>query len=746
MKTFSSFAQSVRELFNKTQQDNSVTENDKPDAVNASALFALNLFLRLHEKRIPAVQLKQQYDAIEYFDQFFFSQALHEQGLKVDYKKITLKKLSKQPMPVVLRLSNQEFAILVKCTEEKALLQFHDQKQSTEVSLETLNNHWRGEVFVLSGKQEEASQKFGFKWFLQTFLKYRHIVKETLLASAFIQVLALLSPLVFMVIIDKVFSHNSLSTLDVLMLAMVIISLFEVLLSALRSYLMAHTTNRIDLELGLRLFRHMITLPLSYFQSRRVGDTIARMREVESVRAFITGTGLTTLLDLFFVVIFISVMFLFSPFLTLIVIATLPIFFLVAFIMTPLLKDRLDDKYERGAENQSFLVETISGIETLKSSATEARVKRQWEERLANYTKASFSTTELASLTNSGISFVGKALIVVLLWLGAKEVLAGNMTVGQLIAFNMLAARVNAPVLRMAQIWQDFQGMQVAIKRLADILDTMVEPMHQTNKTLPEQIDGRIEFQHVDFKYNPDAVNVLKDITFTVNAGETVGVIGSSGSGKSTLIKLLQRLYIPSAGKIFIDGMNIVSTDVAWLRRQIGVVSQDCVLFNRSIRDNIALADPNIDDQAIMDAAKLAGAHDFILRLPEGYDTLVDERGSNFSMGQRQRIALARAMVIDPRILILDEATSSLDYESEKAIQENMAKICAGRTVLIIAHRFSTIRYVDRILTIEEGQLIENDTPHQLLANEGRFAQLHGIHQNETQQPLETPNLQSQTA
>jgi subfamily B ATP-binding cassette protein HlyB/CyaB len=543
----------------------------------------------------------------------------------------------------------------------------------------------------------------------------------------------LVSPLFFQVVIDKVLVNRSMSTLDVLMIGLVTISVFETILGILRTYVFSHTTNRIDVELGARLFRHLTALPIAYFQARRVGDSVARVRELENIRNFITSSALTLVIDLFFTFVFLGVMAVYSPVLTLLVLATFPLYIGISVLATPIFRRRLAEKFERGAENQAFLVESISGVETYKAMAVEPQMQRRWEEQLAGYVTASFRVLNLGNVASQLVQFVNKLAIAGILYFGARLVINGSLTVGELVAFNMLAARVSAPVLRLAQIWQDFHQARLSIARLGDILNATPEPIYNSAQTTLPPIRGDIVFEHVSFRYRIDGPTVLHDITFRLPAGQVVGIVGPSGSGKSTLTKLVQRLYVPENGRVSVDGIDLNVVDPAWLRRQIGVVLQENVLFNRSVRENIALADPAIPIDRIIAAAELAGAHDFILELPHGYDTILGERGSSLSGGQRQRIAIARALVTDPRILILDEATSALDYESERIIQHHMVAMAKGRTVIIIAHRLSSVRRADRILTIENGRLMEDGTHDELIKTGGRYASLYrlqaGLHE-----------------
>jgi ATP-binding cassette, subfamily B, bacterial HlyB/CyaB len=589
--------------------------------------------------------------------------------------------------------------------------------------------NWDGGLILMARRAglSDLGRHFDITWFIGAIGKYRRLLGEVVAASFFLQLFALVSPLFFQVVIDKVLVHRSLSTLDVLVIGLVVVSLFDTVLGILRNYLFSHTTNRIDVELGARLFHHLLALPMAWFQARRVGDSVARVRELENIRNFITSSSLTLLIDLFFTSVFLAVMFAYSPLMSCIVLASFPFYIAISAVATPLFRRRLDEKFRRGAENQAFLVESVSGIETLKAMAVEPQMQRRWEEQLAGYVSASFGVTSLGNTASQLVQFVSKIVTAAILYVGARLVIGDALTVGELVAFNIFAGRVSAPVLRLAQVWQDFHQARLSIARLGDILNSAAEPAHSAARAGLPPLRGNIRFEHVGFRYRLDGPEILHDVSFDIPAGQTVGIVGSSGSGKSTFAKLVQRLYVPQGGRVLIDGMDLVMTDPAWLRRQIGVVLQDNMLFNRSVRDNIALADPTLPMTRIMDAAKLAGAHDFILELPEGYDTVVGERGSTLSGGQRQRIAIARALVTNPRILIFDEATSALDYESERIIHDNMKEIASGRTVLIIAHRLSTVRGADRIFTLERGRLVEDGTHDGLIKTGGRYAALHRL-------------------
>jgi subfamily B ATP-binding cassette protein HlyB/CyaB len=655
-------------------------------------------------------------------------------GLKARVQKTNWERLAVTPLPGVAVLRDGGFLILGKVADGKILVQWPMVPRPETMTQAELEAVWVGDVVLMARRATltDLSRRFDITWFLGAVHKYRRLLGEVLIASFFLQVFGVISPLFFQVVIDKVLVHRSMSTLDVLVAGLVSLTLFEAVLGTLRVYVFAHTTNRIDVELGARLFRHLMALPIAYFQARRVGDSVARVRELENIRQFLTSSALTLVIDLLFTFVFLAVMFYYSIPLTFVVMAAFPLYIGISAGAAPLFRRRLDEKFNRGSENQAFLVESVTGIETLKAMAVEPQMQRRWEEQLAAYVAASFRVLSLNNTASQAVQTVNKLVIAATLYFGAKLVIGGEMTVGELVAFNMLGARVSAPVLRLAQLWQDFHQARLSIDRLGDILNTIPEPSFNPGRAALPAIRGQIAFEHVSFRYRIDGPEVLHDVSFSVRPGQVVGVVGSSGSGKSTIAKLIQRLYVPESGRVLIDGVDLAMVDLAWLRRQTGVVLQENVLFNTSIRENIALADPAMSMERIIEAAELAGAHDFILELPEGYDTVVGERGSSLSGGQRQRVAIARALITDPRILILDEATSALDYESERAIQQNMKRIAAGRTVFVIAHRLSTVRQADRIITIERGRIVEDGNHEDLIRSNGRYAKLHylqaGIH------------------
>ena len=701
---------------------------------NLGALTSLCTIARLHQIAADPATLAHQLglapaDSLSTDD---LLRAAKHLGLKAKLSRSTPERLALTPLPALALMRSEDDAvrvvIIAQCDGKRVLFQ-SDQPGPSIEPVDVFAQHWSGQLILISSRASLAGElaKFDFSWFIPAMVKYRKLLGEVLLISFMLQLFGLVSPLFFQVVMDKVLVHRGMTTLDVLVIGLVVVVIFESVLNALRAYVFSHTTSRIDVELGAKLFRHLVQLPLAYFQARRVGDSVARVRELENILAFLTGNALTVLLDVFFSIVFIAVMLFYSVPLTLIVLVSLPLYFGLSLAVVPILRRRLDVKFARGAENQAMLVETVSAIQTVKATALEPAFGKRWDNQLAGYVAASFKTQNLASVAHEGVNLIGKLVNAATLWYGAHLVMNNDMSVGQFVAFNMFAQRVSQPIMRMAQLWTDFQQTGISVARLGDILNTRTEVPPSSAAQLPA-LKGRITFDQVTFRYRPEAAPVLHDISLEVQPGEVIGIVGRSGSGKSTLTKLVQRLYSPEAGRILVDGIDISLIDAAQLRRQVGVVLQENILFNRSVRENIAIIDPAAPLEAVMRVAQLAGAHEFISELPEGYDTVVGEQGSSLSGGQRQRIAIARALFSNPRVLIFDEATSALDYESEAIIQRNMQQIASDRTVLIIAHRLSAVRHANRIIVMDKGRIVEAGT-HEVLVSkaQGLYAHLWGM-------------------
>lgn len=664
------------------------------------------------------------------FDDISLLQAAKRLGLKARVVDQPLERLDRIALPAMALRDDGDSFLIAKVHADKVLIHDISAGRPAILSMDELSARYERRLLVAASRASLRAElgKFDFTWFIPAVVKYRKLLLEALLVSLILQLFALVTPLFFQVVMDKVLAHQAMTTLNVITVGLILVTVFNVILTGLRSFVFSHTTSRIDVELGAQLFRHLLALPMSWFEVRRVGDTTARIRELDNIRNFLTGQTLTSVLDLLFTAVFLAVMCFYSGWLTLLVAASLPLYGLWSALISPMLRSRLNDKFARGADNQSFLVEAVAGIGTVKAMAVEPRMTRTWDGQLAAYVAAGFRATSLANVGQQGVQLLQRGVSIGILFFGAKLVINGQLSVGQLIAFNMLAGQVASPIVRLAQLWQDFQQVGISVARLGDLLNAKTE-LVRSQAAMPP-ISGAIKLDQVSFRYRPDAPPVLTDVTLDIAAGEVVGIVGRSGSGKSSLTRLVQRLYVPEAGRISVDGLDLALADTAWLRRQLGVVLQENFLFNRSIRENIALVDPAMPLEPVIEAAILAGAHEFIVDLPEGYDTVVGEHGASLSGGQRQRIAIARALISNPRILIFDEATSALDYESERIVMENMRAICKGRTVLIIAHRLSTVAHADRIIVMDKGRIVEEGPPRALLENQdGPFAKLHKLQQ-----------------
>ncbi len=582
------------------------------------------------------------------------------------------------------------------------------------------------EILLVDRSHNTPDQTFGFTWFLPALRRYRGVLVQIFVASFVVQLFGLANPLLIQVIIDKVISQRSLDTLQVLGIALVVLTLLEGVLGSLKTFLFAETTNRIDQRLGAEVIDHLLRLPLGYFDRRPVGELGTRIAELEKIRNFLTGQALTTILDALFSVIYIAVMALYSWVLTLVALVVLPIQVGLTLLGAPLFRRQFRQAAEENAKTQSHLVEVLTGIQTVKAQNVEMVSRWKWQELYSRYIARTYEKTITGTAVTQTSQVLQKLSQLLVLWVGAAMVLQGELTLGQLIAFRIISGYVTQPLLRLSTIWQNIQELKVSFERLADIINTPLESNEADQAKIPlPPITGKVSFDDVTFGFAPSAPAVLKQISVTIEANSFVGIVGQSGSGKSTLVKLLPRLYSPNAGRLLIDEYDIDKVELYSLRRQIGIVPQDPLLFSGTISENIALTQPDASSDDIVHAARMASAHDFIMQLSSGYSTNVGERGSNLSGGQRQRIAIARTLLSKPKLLVMDEATSALDYDTERRVCNNLLESMDNSTVLFITHRLSSIRRADRILMMHDGALVESGTHQELMDLKGRYFALY---------------------
>lgn len=631
--------------------------------------------------------------------------------------------------PALIRLANGHPALLAGVQEERAYIIDPAMTHPLVLTLAELASEWDGQAVVVSRRWSWRvfAHRYQLPWFLAVIRRYRRYLLEVLAAGLCLQAMGIAMPLLTQVIVDKVIGNQGWSTLTVIGCSMVLFFLLQALLSGTKTYLLAHTTNKLDALLGARLFRHLLSLPLPYYENRQVGESLMRLDALTSIREFLTSKGLMAMLDVGFSVVFIAFLLTYSVPLTGVVLLLVPLYVLQNVWSVPLVKKRIDAVWEQGNANQAFLVEAVSNIATMKALAVEPQFRCRYDTLLARYAARLFDQQRLQIVIDGFSGCVQTMISLLILWLGGHMVMDGVFTLGQLIAFQMVVGQAMTPMTKLLTIWPTVQQTGLAMERMGDILNTQPEPVLTEPEETPvaQRIQrGEIALRHVDFRYRPELPPVLHDLSLDFFAGSCIGIVGRSGSGKSTLSKLIQRLYLPDAGEIFIDGRPIGAYGYAALRRQIGVVTQENDLFNRSIRENIALGRPDASMAEIIAAAQAAQAHDFILGLPAGYDTLAGERGRALSGGQRQRIAIARVLLRDPRILIFDEATSALDYATEDRLLAALAQYRRGRTTLVIAHRLRTLDHCDEIVVIDHGELVDAGTPRELQSRPGVYYDL----------------------
>jgi ATP-binding cassette, subfamily B, bacterial HlyB/CyaB len=646
-------------------------------------------------------------------------------GLRANLVHVGPDAIAKLPTPALLTWQGS-LAVLYEATPQRIILGLPEHGLVKKKTHKFLSSWEPSPILLLEKTAYTAQRQFGLNWFWPAIQRHRWVLMEVLIASLVVQLFSLANPLITQVIIDKVLQQNSIPTLNILGILLIGIAFFESLLSSFRTYLFVDVTNRIDMSLGAQVIDHLLRLPLRYFDRRPVGELSTRLGELERIRQFLTGTALTVVLDALFSVVYIAVMVYYSIPLTLVALATVPLFALLTLAFAPILRRQARVKAERNAETQSYLVEVLSGIQTVKAQNIEFKSRWKWQERYANYVSAGFDAVITNTAAGSVSNFLNKLSGLLLLWVGAYLVIEQKLTLGELIAFRIIAGYTTSPLLRLIRLWQNFQETALSLERLGDILDYPQEVTDRDRDQIPlPPIQGMVSFREVCFQFNEMGPQQLRNISFDIQPGTFVGIVGQSGSGKSTLMKLLMRLYPPNQGQILIDQYDVGKVELYSLRSQLGMVLQDSLLFDGTVRENIALTQPDAADEDIVKAAKIAHAHDFIMTLPEGYNTRVGERGAALSGGQRQRIAIARTVLQNPRMLILDEATSALDFNTEHQVCVNLAHAFADRTVFFITHRLGTLRQADWILMLDQGRIIEQGTHEQLLSLNGAYACLY---------------------
>lgn len=653
-------------------------------------------------------------------------------GLQTQIGVIKIERIYQLELPVIVPLKNH-YGLIAGATKEELLIA-DPERGWTKKNLEEARTEFGDEIKVITIKRidEKSKVKFGWSWFTPVIKRFKWSLVQVLLASLFIQLFQLANPLLIQQIIDKVINQSNLTALQVLGAALVASALLQGLLTAVRTWLLIDTTDRMDLVLGSQVIDKLLRLSLRYFEKRPVGELSQRLSELGNIRGFLTGTAITSSLDLLFATIYILIMFVYSPTLTIVALGTIPIYILMILFIAPLYRKLIREQAKYSAQTQSHLIETLSGIQTVKAQHFELNSRWKWQERYSGQIAEGFKSVVLGSSISEVGNFLNQLSSLLIIWVGVYQVVDGNLSLGQLIAFRIIAGYVTGPILRLSSLWQGFQQVGISMERLRDIVDQSAEAGdNDADKISLPPIVGRINFESVSFQFAKGDNYQVDGVNLEVSAGEFIGIVGQSGSGKSTLMKLIPRLYEPEKGRILIDGYDINKVNMSSLRQQIGIVPQDCLLFEGTIRENICMNNPDADTQSVIDAAKSAAAHDFIMELPEGYATQIGERGAGLSGGQRQRIAIARTILQNPNLLIMDEATSALDYETESRVCTNLQELLRNKTVFFITHRLSTVKSADRIIMMHKGKVAEVGTHDELMKKGGRYAALY-THQGDT--------------
>ena len=653
------------------------------------------------------------------------SAAAESLGFATRPVKASLDKFAQQSLPAIAHWQGRHYIVVYEITKKQVIVADPAIGQR-QLTIKEFLAGWTGYALLLQPttslkKTQEANTPF---WQLFDLVKpHFQVLLEVFIASVLIQVFGLITPLFTQLLLDRVIVQGSILTLNTVGFGLLVFGLFRVAINGLRQYLLDHTANRISVALMVGFIKHTFGLPLSFFESRYVGDIVSRVQENQKIQRFLTGEALSIGLDLLTVFVYVGLMFWYSPPMALMTLSIVPPFVLLTFFATPFLRRISREVFTAGTLENSYLIQSLTGISSIRSMAIEQTVRWHWEELLNNLIKKNFSGQVISNQLQLISSTIQSLASTGLLWFGAWLVIQNQLTIGQLVAFNMLLGNIIQPFQRLIILWNQLQEVIVATERINDVLEAQLEEdlEHNPRQFLPRLI-GRIRFHNVTFRYHPESeINILENLSFEILPEQTVAVVGRSGSGKTTLSKLILGLYLATDGRVLIDNQDVTSISLHSLRSQIGVVDQDTFLFGGTIRENITIAHPEASLEEIVEAAQLAGADEFIKRMPMGYETQIGEGGGMLSGGQRQRLAIARALLGNPRLLILDEATSHLDAESERIIQNNLKKILQGRTSVIIAHRLSTVRHADLILVLDRGVLVESGTHEELITKKGHY-------------------------
>ncbi|MDY6902668.1 MAG: peptidase domain-containing ABC transporter [Cyanobacteriota bacterium] len=639
--------------------------------------------------------------------------------------KASFDKLMQQSLPAIVHWEGKHYIVVYEITQ-KYVIVCDPAIGQRKISYGEFNDKWTGYALLLQptiGLKDVKEETSGVWRFYELVKPHSWVLFEVFMASILLQVFGLITPLFTQLLLDKVIVQGSISTLNAIGLGLLIFGFFSIAVNAVRQYLLFHTANRISVAMLVGFLKHTFSLPLSYFESRFVGDITSRIEENEKIQSFLTGETLSIILDLITIVVYLAVMFWYNWQLTLLTLLIVPPFFILAFASTSILRRMSREIFNAGAEQDSYLIQSLTGIRSVRSMAIEHTVRWRWEELLNDLIKKSFRAQIIGTRLQIVSGSIDTIMSTGLLWYGAYLVINNQLTIGQLIAFNMLMGNVISPFKRLSGVWNEFQEVMISTERINDVLEAEPEEnLLASPRRHISELDGHIRFENVTFRYHPESeINVLENLNFEIKPEQMVAVVGRSGSGKTTLSKLILGLYPPTDGKVFIDGHDVSKISLKSLRKQIGVVDQDNFLFGGTIRENISVAHPEATLEEIMEAAHLAGADEFIQQLPMGYENQIGEGGGMLSGGQRQRLVIARALLGNPQLLIFDEATSSLDAETERVIQNNLKTILKGRTSLIIAHRLSTVRNADLILVLDKGLLVESGTHDELVAQKGHY-------------------------